>query len=60
MSQRSFPFALLLVVFSSSLAYADIAPPPQKGAVFATPLLVALPILACIAGAYLWSRRRVS
>ena len=52
--------ALIVVLLGTSFAYADIAPPPQENVLLGRSLLVGLPLLALIAGSYLWSRRRVA
>lgn len=52
--------AVMALILSTSAAYADIAPPPQENVLLERSLLVGLPLLALIAGSYLWSRRSVS
>ncbi|MDF1660134.1 MAG: hypothetical protein P1V97_00080 [Planctomycetota bacterium] len=50
----------MLVLLGTTAAYADIAPPPQENVLLGRSLLVGLPLLALIAGSYLWSRRSAS
>lgn len=52
--------AITAILLGTSAAYADIAPPPQENVLLERSLLVGLPLLALIAGSYLWSRRSAS